>query len=158
MEELITYRQELLAALEADITTLARIETSFSSQDWYCPLGGDHSTPHFTLARIWAEDAHGFAPQIRRILDEEKPLLSVFDAEAWLADHYDPEEPARIIIENFASLRTWELGLLCGLAPASWSRTARDPRWGVHTLQWWVELQRNFSHQHLSLLIPLLNL
>jgi hypothetical protein len=158
MEELITYRQELLSALEADITLLTKIVAGTSTQSWYRPLGGDQTTPHYILARLWVDDAHGFTPQIRRTLDEEMPLLLVFDAEAWMADHYDPEEPARVMTENFASLRTWELGLLCGLPPASWSRSARHPRWGVHTLQWWVELQRDCSYQQLSRLTPLLDL
>jgi hypothetical protein len=157
MEELITYRQELLSALEADITLLARIEESVSSQEWYRPLGDDQPTPHYLLACLWIDDAQGFTPQIRRILDEEMPLLPDFDAEDWMADHYDLEEPAGIMIENFTSLRIWEVGLLCGLLPASWSRVARHPRWGVHTLQWWVEQQRENSHQRLSRLASLLD-
>jgi hypothetical protein len=82
MEELIAYRQELLSILEADVTTLARIEAGISTQDWYRPLRDDQRTPHYILARLWVDEAHGFTPQIRRILDEEMPLLSVFDAEA----------------------------------------------------------------------------
>lgn len=157
MEELFTYRQELLSALEADVSLLARIETGISTPDWFRPLGDEQTTPHYILARLWVDDAHGFTPQIRRILDEEMPQLIEFDAEAWMVDHYDPEEPAGIIIENFASLRTWEVGMLCGLPPASWSRAARNPRWGVHTLLWWVEQQRENSHQYLNQLIPLLD-
>ncbi len=156
MEELLSYRQELLSALEADITTLARIEAGISAKGWHRSSGNDQPTPHYTLARLWVDDAHGFTPQIRLILDEDMPLLLDFDTEAWLAEHYDPEEPARVMIEDFASLRTWEVGMLCGLLSASWSRAARHPRWGVRTLQWWVEQQSENSRQHLSQLSPLL--
>ncbi len=157
MDELIAYRQELLSALEADVTTIARIEAGISSQGWHRPLRDDQRTPHYILARLWVDEAHGFTPQIRRILDEEMPLLPVFDTEAWMASYYDTEEPARVMIEDFASLRTWEVGLLCGIPPTSWSRAARHPRWGVHTLQWWVEHQRDNSNQYLSQLTPLLD-
>jgi hypothetical protein len=150
MEELLTYRQELLSTLEADVTLLTRIEANVSSQGWYRRPSDDQPTAHYTLARLWADDAHGFTPQICRILDEEMPKLLDFDGEAWMVDHYDSEVPARVMIEDFASLRTWEVDMLCGLAPVSWSRAARHPRWGVHTLQWWVEQQRENSHQHLS--------
>jgi hypothetical protein len=158
MEELITYRQELLSALEEDIILLARVEAGISSQGWYLPLGSDQPTPHYILSRLWVEESQEFTTNIRRILDEEMPVLPVFDAEAWIESHYDPEEPAGIMIEYFASLRKWEIGLLCKIPPPSWSRAARHPRWGVHTLQWWVELQRECSHQLLSRLIPLLDI
>jgi hypothetical protein len=157
MEELLSYRQELLSALEAEVTLLARLQASIPSQDWYRPLGDDQQTPHYILARLWVDEAHGFVPQVRRILDEELPLLPAFDARAWLADHYDPEVPSRVMVEDFASLRTWEVGLLCGLPPITWSRVARHPKCGVHTLQWWVEQQRENSNSYLSQLTPLVD-
>jgi hypothetical protein len=158
MEELLTYRQELLSALESDVTLVAKFEASVSKQEWFRPLGEYQITHHFLLTRLWFDDAHGYVPQVHRIMEEEMAVLSDFDADAWTVDHYDPEEPARVMIENFASLRTWEVGFLCGLRPADWSRTGRHPRWGVHTLQWWVEQQRESSQQQLGRLTPLLNL
>jgi hypothetical protein len=157
MEELLSYRQELFSVLKADIPLLARIEVEISYEGWFRRLGDDQPTAHYVLARLWAEDAHGFTPQIRRILDVEMPLLPVFDVDAWMAEHYVPEEPARIIIENFVSLHTWEVGLLCGLPPTSWSRAGRHPRWGVHALQWWVEQQRETSQQYFGQLLSLLD-
>lgn len=157
MEELLSYRQELLSALEANVTLLARIQASISSQDWYRPLGDDRQTPHSILARLWVDEAHGFVPQVRRIIDEEMPLLPAFDGRAWMADQYDPEIPSRVMVEDFASLRTWEVGLLCGLPPIIWSRSARHPRCGVHTLQWWVEQQRDNSNRYLSQLTLLVD-
>jgi hypothetical protein len=157
MEELFAYRQELLSALEQDVTLLARAEAGISSKDWYRTLSGDQPTPHYTLSRLWVEESRDYSVNIHRILDEDLPLLEALDTQAWMAAHYDPDIPAHLIIEDFAALRKWELGVLCGLPPASWSRNARHPHWGVHTLQWWVELQRDYSHQHLSRLTPLLD-
>ncbi len=153
MEELITYRQELLSVMQEQINTLASAEASISSKGWYLILDGDHPTLHYSLSRLWAEESQEYSNNIRRILDEEMPLLVVFDTEAWMGVHYDAEVPAQLIIEDFAALRQWELGVLCGQPAASWSRTARHPWWGVHALQWWVELQRENTHQHISQLL-----
>jgi hypothetical protein len=157
MDELITYRQELLSALEQDITVLARAKAVISSKEWYRTLSGGQPTPHYILASLWVEDSREYSVNIRRILDEEMPLLEILDTEAWMAADYDPDVPVHIIIEDFAALRQWEIGLLCGLPPAIWSRAARHPHYGVHTLQWWAELQRDSSHQYLSQLTPLLD-
>ena len=158
MEELIAYRQELLSAMEEQINTLASAEASISSKGWYRIFDGDQPTLHYSLSRLWAEESQEFSSNIRRILDEEMPLLTVFDTEAWMAAHYDAEIPAQLIIEDFAAVRQWELGVLCGLPPASWSRTARHPWWGVHALQWWVELQREATHQQINRLLRHLNM
>ena len=158
MEEILAYRQELLAELEADVTRLAKIAARVSSQDWFHLSGDDQPTPHYILVSLWAEDAHEFTPQVRRILDENMPLLSVFNIDSWMAENYASDEPAGVIIENLASLRTWEVSLLCGLDFTAWSRLSRHPRWGVHTLQWWVEAQRDTSHQYFTRLLASLDM
>jgi hypothetical protein len=106
---------------------------------------------------LWVDETHEFAPQVRRIIDEQNPLLPAFDSLAWMADQYDPGIPSRVMVEDFASSRTWEVGLLCGLPPITWNRAARHPRCGVHTLQWWVEQQRENSNRYLSQLAPLVD-
>jgi hypothetical protein len=158
MEELFAYRQELLSAMEEDITQLARAGAGISAKDWYRTTGIDQPTAHYALAFLWVEESQDYSVNIRRILDEEMPRLKAFDVETWMATHYNPDVPAHLIIEDFAASRQGELGMLCGLAPLSWSRAARHPRWGVHTLQWWVELQRETSHQRLTRLPPLLDM
>jgi hypothetical protein len=158
MEELIAYRQELLSALEEQINSLASAVAGISSKDWNRTFAPDQPIPHHTLACLWAEESQEYSKNIHRILDEEMPMLTVFNTEAWMAAHYDEDVPAQLIVEDFAAVRQWELGVLCGLPPASWSRTARHPWWGVHALQWWVELQREATHQHISRLLSFLNM
>ena len=67
----------------------------------------------------------------------------------WLS-HYKPEKPAQVIFEEFSELRKQEVNGLKSLPSEGWCHTARHPWWGVHTLQWWVELQLDFSNQHLA--------
>jgi hypothetical protein len=158
MDELFAYRQELFSALEQDITLLARAEVGIPSRDWYRSKSDGQPMPHHTLTRLWVEESQVYSVNLRRILDEDMPLLEDFDVKTWIAAKYDPDVPVQLMIEDLAALRQWEIGLLCGLPPECWSRAARHPRWGVHTLQWWVEQQRDCSHQLLSRLTPLLDL
>ena len=52
MEELFSYRQELLSALEAHVTRLARIDAGISTKDWYLQLGPDQPTPHYFASML----------------------------------------------------------------------------------------------------------
>jgi hypothetical protein len=150
MDELIAYRQELLSALERDVEELNHLGGSLAGQDWYRRLQGDSHTPHFFVFQIWALETHEFEVQVRRILAEDMPLLDIFEAKAWITDHYVPDEPVQTILQGFSDTRLTEIALLRELSPSDWSRAARHPWWGVHTLQWWVELQNEFIHQHIQ--------
>jgi hypothetical protein len=156
MDELIAYRQELLSALERVVSELLIIVKDTPFKEWYRPIGHDLHTPHYTLVHLFVLEAKEFALYIRRIHDEETPLLVLFDDTAWMESHYRPKAQPRIIMQDFAHLRNQELKWLRELPPATWSRTARHPWWGVHTLQWLVELQLEYSRQHLSELSRLL--
>lgn len=150
MDELIAYRGELLSALESVIPELETIGRGKSPKQWHRTPRKDVPTPHYTLVHLWVLEAREFALYLRRIIDEETPQLELFDDRAWMKDHYRPKEQPRLIVQDFAQLRKLELNWLRQLPRASWSRTARHPEWGVHTLQWWVELQLECSRQHLN--------
>ena len=150
MDELIAYRQELLSALEHVITDLAALVKHTPFKDWHHRVENERHTAHQILVHLWALEAGEFALYNRRINDEEEPQLPLFDDAAWMNTHYQAKEKPRNILSDFINLRSLELEWLRQLPPASWSRTARHPRWGVHTLQWWIELQLEYSRQHLS--------
>jgi hypothetical protein len=149
MDELTAYRQDLLAALESVVAELYKTVLSIPIKTWHLPAGTDSRTPLYTLAHLRELDGKLFAIQLRRILDEDTPLLPVFDADASMERHYNPKGPARIIMEDIASLRKLELIWLRKLPATAWSRSARHSWWGVHAFQWWVELQLDYSYQHL---------
>jgi hypothetical protein len=149
MDELIAYRQELLLAMQSVVPELSRIVTGTAFKDWHRKVEGELHTPFYTLVHLWVLEAKEFALNARRINDEDIPLLLVFDDIAWMGGHPRPKEQPRNIMQDFAHLRSQELDWLRELPPAGWGRTARHPWWGVHTLQWWVELQQEYSRQHL---------
>ena len=150
MEELDAYRKELLAELEGVVEELFKAVAAIPSDAWHVSTGSDGHSPHYTLAHLRNVEAQVFIVRLRRILEEELPLLLLFDDEAWMASHYKPDESPQSIIEEYAHLRQQELGWLRDLPPAAWNRPARHPWWGVRTLQWWVELNLDYAHQHLD--------
>ena len=150
MDELIAYRQELLSALERVVSDLTVLVYRFPFKEWHRKVGNERHTAHQILVHLWTLEASEFALYVRRINDEDTPLLPIFDDAAWMNKRYQPKEQPRNILNDFTNLRTQELEWLRQLPSTSWSRTARHPRWGVHTLQWWVELQLEYSRQHLN--------
>jgi hypothetical protein len=150
MEELDEYRQDLISALEAAIDGLSSRVAGASAQAWHVPIDPNWRTPHYVLSRLQALETQLFATQLPRILNEDTPDLPLFDVDGWLAGNYDPETPAQTILEELAAQRQREVEWLRGLPLESWSRAARHPWWGLRTFQWWVELQLDYSRQHLS--------
>jgi hypothetical protein len=150
MEELIAYRNELLSALGRDVEELATLVSTLAADDGYRLSASSTSGAHYTLFHLWALETQDFALQLRRILEEEVPRLDSFDDAAWMASHYTLEEPIQAIIQDMVKMLSAEIEMLEGLPALSWSRFARHPRWGVHTLQWWVELQHEVTSQYLQ--------
>ncbi|OGN94586.1 MAG: hypothetical protein A2Z71_05595 [Chloroflexi bacterium RBG_13_50_21] len=153
----MAYREELLLSMENVVSDLSQIVARISNKDWHRAAGRNIHTPHAILVHLWLLDAKEFALNIHRIYDEEAPLLGLFDSSVWMKNNYRPKENPKVILQEFAALRKLEINWLRELPPAGWSRTARHLHWGVHTLQWWVELQLEYSHQHLDELSHSLN-
>lgn len=153
MEELDTYRQGLLFALEGVITDLSKTMTAMPPNSWQHPYKYGSHTSHYTMAHLCALEAQFFNPVLHRIVEEDDPLLPLFDDPSWMANHYEPDKPVQMIFVEFATLRKQEVIWLSSLPLECWRNTARHPWWGLHTLQWWVELQLEYSHQHLAELV-----
>src|SRR4030042_1779043 len=150
MDELISYRQELLSAFEQVCSDLAVLVRKTPFKDWHRKVVNEHHTAHQILVHLWTLEASEFALYVRRINDDDAPLLPLFNDAAWMNTRYQAKEKPRNILSDFINLRSLELDWLRQLPPASWSRIARHPRGGGHPLQWGGELQLEQSRQHLS--------
>lgn len=158
MDELNTYREELLVALESVVGELAKIVAGMPDRQWNQPIDPAGHTPHYRLFHLRILELEIFTTQLPRFLIEDTPTLPAFDSEGWMEEHYSPRESPSAILEELSQLRHQELAWLRDLSPAGWSRVGRHPWWGLHTLQWWVELQVDYSHQHLKQISALLDL
>ena len=156
MDELHAYRQGLLSGLEGVITELSGIVLAMPAHSWQISSGDGAHTPLYTLFHLQVLEGQVFIPVCRRIVDQNVTLLPAFDDFAWMSDHYDLEKPAQSILKEFVDLRRQEIHWLQTLPPVSWSLSARHPWWGLHTLQWWVELQLDYSKQQLTALTAFL--
>jgi hypothetical protein len=157
MEELVAYRVDLLAALDKVVGELGKTVAELPANKWNQPINTGGHTPHYILFHLRELEAQVFTVQLPRILAEDTPILPVFDDEGWMAKHYRPKEPASSNFEQLSGLRQQELAWLRVLQPTGWSRLARHPWWGLHALQWWVELQAEYSYQHLQQLSSVLS-
>jgi DinB superfamily len=151
-EELDTYRRGLLSALEGMTADLSRIVARVPPDAWLVASAADEPTPHSVLAHLCELEAHVFGPNLYCIVADSNPLLPPFKNKFWIATDYDPNRSPVLLLEEFSVLRKQEVTWLQVLTHESWSRTARHPWLGLHTLQWWVELQRDYSYQHLPIL------
>ncbi len=149
MDELIAYRKELLTALESVAGELSKAVATWTGDRRNRPIDPYENSPHYILFHLRELELKVFSSQLPRFLAEENPVLPAFDDQVWMHQHYRSNEPASAILAELASLRHKELAWLRTCSPAEWSRLARHPWWGVHTLQWWVELQLDWSYQHL---------
>jgi hypothetical protein len=152
MEELLAYRVDLLAALEAVASQLSQAVARLPDKSWHQSIGPGSATPHFLLFLMHELEAQVFSPNLLRMINEDRPTLPAFDQEAWMAGHYAMDKPVANLLDEFGKLRHHELDWLRKLPPQGWSRLARHPWWGMRTLQWWVELQLDYSNQPLRAL------
>ncbi len=158
MEEIIAYRQELLSALLNVADELFVTVADTPARTWHLSFGPDWHTPHYMLSHLKEVETRMFIPNLYRIQARDNPLLTIFDDEAWMLGHYQPQESATKVLEEFTKSHQQQVGWLSNLGVESWSRIARHPWWGLRTLQWWVELELEFSQQEVEKLTTQLRL
>jgi hypothetical protein len=150
MEELAEYRQEIITALENTVDKLSKTAAGIAEDTWHSRIDPYSRTPHYILAHLLVLERQVFSIQLHRIVEEDHPLLPLFDDETWMRDHYDADIPSSLLLEEFGALRMQEVAWLCSMPAESWNCAGRHPWWGVRSLQWWVELQLDVSRQHLA--------
>jgi hypothetical protein len=85
--------------------------------------------------------------RLRRLLAEDKPLIQGYDeAEFARRLHYDrPIEPSLAVLR---SVREASLQLLGSLTPAEWERSGRHSDSGAYSVDDWLRIYANHSHDH----------
>jgi hypothetical protein len=148
MEQLREYRRGLLertAAAVEQVRLAAR-----ASRDPHVLLEPGGWSLHQVLAHLRDVSEQVYPPRLHRILAEDDPLFEDFDAGAWLAAHYDPDEPLESILETFARLNLDAVTWLAELPAEAWNRPGTHPAYGTYTLQWWAERSLAHIEEHLA--------
>ncbi len=148
MEELWEYRQRFLDKLAAAPDELRAALAAIP--DLRAPLEEGGWNAHQVLVHMRDVNAQVYPLRLYRILEEENPTFENFDGEAWMAAHYDPNEPLEAILTEFARQCSEAADRLRGLSAEAWNRPGTHPSFGTHTLQWWAERMLAHIEEHLT--------
>jgi len=147
-QELHDSRQQLIdeiaASAEAFCAACRAVVKPFE------PVEAGGWNTHQLAVHVRDVDAQVYGMRIRRSVAEENPLFPNFDQEAWIAEHYDPDEPLDSILEELSTSVTDLTGLLRSLPGPAWSRPSRHEINGDFVLQTWVERSLAHLKEHLE--------
>lgn len=137
MEELLEYRLRMLNKFAESGELLEKALLMIT--DPKTPLEPGGWNTHQVVVHMRDVNQQVYLPRLHRIVEEEMPLFENFDGDAWMALHYQPEEPMQVITNEFGSHCLSNATWLRSLPNETWNRPGKHPTIGVHSLQWWVE-------------------
>jgi hypothetical protein len=140
--ELQEYRQKLLKRLEE---AAHEFEAACRAVGDPFALRYEDWTVHQLAAHTRDVAVNVYGPRARRTATEDNPEFKNFDADAWMAAHYNPAEPIDSILAELKENITSLVAFLRELPAEAWARQSRHEIHGDgFTLQLWVE--RNLEH------------
>ena len=149
MEELRAYRERLLGRHGAQVLELRAALAGFPAQRLTSPASDGGWSAHQLAAHVRDVEIQAYIPRVHRLLAEVDPLLADFEAEAFMAEHYDPAEPVSQIVDDIDRARQGLRAELPIDKAWAWSRTGRHPALGVRSVQAWVERAVAHFDEHL---------
>jgi len=149
MKELNEYRARLLKKIVSTAKEFRK--ACLSAQDPFAPLGEGGWNVHQIATHT--RDVHTLVYRFRaqRTAQEDNPEFQNFDGDAYMAEHYDRNEPLNAILDGLvASVQS--LAMTLERLPAEgWSRESRHATFGGgFTLQTWVERDLAHIEEHLQ--------
>jgi hypothetical protein len=100
MEELWAYRRRLLERHTAPVGELRRCLNGWPEDRLRTAPGRGEWSVHQVAAHLRDVEVQAYVPRVHRMLAETEPLLQDFDAEAFMAGHYDSDEPIDQIVAD----------------------------------------------------------
>ncbi len=148
---------DAIAQLRATPTTLEALFGALDDERAVQPVdagwGPKHVVAHLTLT-----DRMGAIGRIRRIQDEEHPLLPEVDEEAALRDSGLLTKTPRQILEGFVSARNENVRWFATLSPEAFKRTGRHSAVGELTAEQLLFHAAYHDTLHLQQLLAMLAL
>jgi hypothetical protein len=152
MEQLLEYRTHLLDRYEAATRQFCEaVETAARSKVQNEASGWD---AHQIAAHTRDVEKMVYGLRVRRTLEEDDPLFENFDGDAYMAAHYNPEEPLASILDELAASVRDAVARLRSIPPETWTRPSRHETYGAgFTAQTWVERSLAHVEEHLKTVI-----
>lgn len=148
MKELNEYRARLINRLPEAAKEFW--DVCLAVKDPYVPIGPGGWDIHQVAAHTRDTDQLVYGLRARRTLAEENPEFPNFDGDAYMAEHYDPKESLRELLDDFVANVDVLTKTLRGLSSDAWTRTSRHETQGDGlTLQTWVERGLGHIEEHL---------
>jgi len=150
MKELFEYREKMIGRIAEAADEFRAACEGF--KDPFIRVEGEW-TVHQLASHTRDVDKLIYGERIRRTLKEENPEFESFDADSWMAEHYDKHESLAKILGDLSANTDELLNILNTMPVEAWSRESRHTTSGSGlTLQLWVE--RNLAHveEHLQTL------
>ena len=147
MKELLEYREKMIARLADAAQEFCSACRAFD--DPFTKVEGEW-TAHQIASHTRDVDKMIYGARIRQTLNEENPEFKSFDADAWMAEHYNKVEPLETILSEFSANMDELCAILKSMPREAWSRESRHATMGGGlTLQLWVERSLAHIEEHL---------
>ena len=148
MEEILEYRVRMVKQFgnAADKIEAALQRNPDPSQ----PLESGGWNLHQVITHMRDVNKQVYLPRLKRIIAEENPMFENFDGDAWMAAHYQAEEPLQEIVSEFKEQCRSTTDWLTAHPIEAWNRPGTHPTLGKHSLQWWVERTLAHINEHLT--------
>jgi hypothetical protein len=106
----------------------------------------DEWTPREIVHHLADSEAMAYI-RLRRLVAEDDPFIQGYDEPEWARRlHYDrPVEPSLTVLKG---VRAASLDLLRALTPEEWERTGTHSESGTYTVDKWLGIYAEHSHEH----------
>ena len=149
MNQLLEYRAKLIDHLEATTDEFRQACLAVANPFKAMDEGGWNT--HQLAAHTRDVDKVVYGMRIRRTVEENDPMFEDFDADPWMATHYDVDEPLASILDELSASVKETATMLRELPPEAWSReSSHEIYGGGFTLQTWVERGLAHIQEHLE--------
>ena len=150
MKELLEYREKLIARLAEAAQEFCNACRAIG--DPFAKVEGEW-TAHQIAAHTRDVAKIVYGERARQTINVDNPEFTSFDADSWMAAHYNKDEPLEKVLNEFAA----DVNTLCetlqGVPREAWSRLSRHETIGNElTMQLWVERGLAHIEEHLQTL------
>ncbi|HCR71589.1 MAG TPA: hypothetical protein DIW23_09110 [Anaerolineae bacterium] len=150
MKELLEYREKLIARLSEATKEFCEVCESFANP--FEKVDGDWNV-HQIASHTRDVEHLIYSERVRKTLSEDNPHFKSFNADAWMAEHYNKDEPLNKILLDFDANITALCNTLKNIKREDWSRLSNHESAGNElTLQLWVERSLAHIEEHLKAL------
>ena len=138
--------EKMLAAAETFRTACLAVD------DDKTPLEADGWNVHQLASHTRDVEIHVYGARMRRTVEEENPEFQDFDAEGWMAENYNPDEPFSEMLGHFMTSVQDAADWLHALPSEAWDRESRHElaKDSIFTLKDWVERDIAHIEEHLK--------